>query len=102
MPLKANKSVAYLGHATKLGRRITDGPVFQLKQVWQFGLIQLTDAFFDVLGEDKIQKRLKLAIIVGKYLLPLGARQLLVSSTHAIAKARRSRIRTSVLNEPAP
>jgi hypothetical protein len=30
------------------------------------------------------------------------ARQLLISSTHAIAKARRSRIRTSVLNEPAP
>jgi hypothetical protein len=30
------------------------------------------------------------------------ARQLLVSSTQAIAKARRSRIMTSVLNEPAP
>lgn len=43
----------------------------------QFGLIQLADAFFDVLAEDKIQKRLKLAIVVGKYLVPVGINPLL-------------------------
>jgi hypothetical protein len=70
--LKPDKGVAYLDHATKLSRRITDGSVFQLQQVRQFGLIQLADAFFDILRENKIQKRLKLGIVVGKYLLPVG------------------------------
>jgi hypothetical protein len=57
MPLKPDKGVAYQCHAAKLGRRIADGPVFQLQQVRQFGLIQLADAFLDILGEDKIEKR---------------------------------------------
>jgi hypothetical protein len=53
MPLKPNKGVANLRHATKLRRRITDGSVFQLQQVRQLGLIQFADAFFDVLREDQ-------------------------------------------------
>ena len=77
MPLKPDKGVAYLRHAAELGRRVADGPVFQFQQVRQFGLIQLTDAFFDILAEDKIQKRLKLAIVVGKYLVPVGGNPLL-------------------------
>jgi hypothetical protein len=77
MPLKPYKGVAYLGHATKLSRRITDGPVFQLQQVRQLGLIQLADALFDILAEDKIQKRLELVTVVGKYLRPAGINPLL-------------------------
>jgi hypothetical protein len=64
MPLKTDEGIAYSRHATKQSRRITDGPVFQLQQMRQFGLIQLAVAFFHVLGEDKIQKRLKLVIVV--------------------------------------
>jgi hypothetical protein len=77
MPLKPDKGVADLGDAAKLSRRVTDGSVFQLQQVRQFGLIQLADAFFDILAEDKIQKRLELVIVVGKYLLPVGGNPLL-------------------------
>jgi hypothetical protein len=68
MFLKPDKCVSYMGHATELGRRVTNGPVFQLQQMGQFGLIQLADAFFDILEEDKIQERLEPLVVVGKYL----------------------------------
>jgi hypothetical protein len=75
--LKPDKGIPYLGHAAELSRRITDGSVFQLQQVRQFGLIQLADTFFDILRENKIQKRLKLVIVIGKYLLSVGVNPLL-------------------------
>src|SRR5580704_16027443 len=77
MPLKPDKRVADLRHATKLGRRVADGPVFQFQQVRQFDLIQLADAFLDVLEKDKIQERLKLRIVAGKYPLPARIHPLL-------------------------
>jgi hypothetical protein len=71
VPLEAYKRVTYLCHATKLSRSIADGPVFQLQQMRKFGLIEIADAFFDVLRYNKIQKRLKLLVVTRKYLLPV-------------------------------
>ena len=77
MPLKPGKGVAYLCHAAKLIGGIADSPVFQLQQMRQFFLIQFAVAFLDVLGENKIQERLKLVIVMREYLRPPGIDALL-------------------------
>jgi hypothetical protein len=76
VPLKPDKRVVYLSHAAELSRSIADGPVLQFQQMREFGLIQFANAFLDVLRQNEIQKRLKLLIVAGEYLVASGGNAL--------------------------
>ena len=58
MPLKSDERVSDGGNATELSGRISDGFVFQLKQMSELRLIQFANTFGDVLGQDEIQEGL--------------------------------------------
>ena len=72
MPLKSYEGASYAGDTAKLGGRIADGPILQLQEVRQLGLVEFSDALFDVLGKNEFQKGLKLQIVLSGYERPTG------------------------------